>query len=178
VKGIRRANARAVQGPSPWAGPALVAAPGGLALAVGLLVYMADRNAAQSMLFPAIAALGTGPIFGVTGAWLPSFVHPFAFSLFTAALLPFRSAWRYGACALWCGVNVAFEFGQHPVFKAPLAAALQDGLDQTSLMRALASYFLLGAFDLGDLVAAALGAIAAAGLLYLLQLLVEDDHAH
>jgi hypothetical protein len=178
VKWTRGANAMAALKQSPGAASALLAVTGCLALAVGLLVYMADRNAAHAVLLPRVAALGTGPVFGVIGAWLPSFVHPFAFSLFTAALLPSRSAWRYGACAAWCGVNVAFELGQHPVFKAPLADALQDAFGQTPLTRALASYFLRGTFDTGDLVAAGLGAVAAAGLLYLLQCSPEDDHAH
>jgi len=148
--------------------PALLVAIGSLGLAVGLLVYMTDRDAAHAMLFPAGAGLASGPIFGILGLCLPSFVHPFAFSLFTAAALPSRSAWRYGACAAWCAVNVAFEVGQHPQVNAPLAEALQGSFGPTLLTRPLANYFLRGSFDVGDIAAATAGALAAAGVLYLI----------
>jgi hypothetical protein len=69
--------------------PARLAAIGGFALLVGMLVYMADQDPARATLFPRIAALDA--LLGGPGAWLPSFVHPFAFSLLTAAALE-RSA--------------------------------------------------------------------------------------
>ena len=76
--------------------PALLAAIGCFALSVGTLVYLTDRDPAQSVLFPTIAVLGTGPVFGTLGPWLPSFVHPFAFSLFTAASLHRPASPAYG----------------------------------------------------------------------------------
>lgn len=147
-----------------------------MALAVGLLVYMADRVAAPPLLMPAFALLGTGALFGVLGQWLPSFVHPFAFGLLTAAVLPPRSAWRYGACAAWGAVNVAFEVGQHPSISTPLAAALHGAFGASPPARALANYFVLGTFDRGDIVAAVLGALAAAALLRVVALLQGDHH--
>ena len=106
---------------------AILAASGTLALALGLLVYLADRDASRSLLIPAAAALSAGPLFGELGQWLPSFVHPFAFSLFTAAARPPGSAPAYRACAGWWAVNVAFEAGQHPRVSAPLAEFLAGG---------------------------------------------------
>jgi hypothetical protein len=156
--------------------PAFLVAIGSLVLAVGLLVYMTDRDATHAVLFPTIAALDTGPMFGVLGPWLPSLVHTFAFSLFTAAALPLRSMWRYGACAAWCAVNVAFEMGQHPKVNAPLAEALQGSFGPTLLTRPLANYFLRGTFDGGDIVAAIVGAIAAAAVLRLMDRSWETDH--
>ena len=128
------------------------------------------------MLFPSIASLDTGPVFGVLGLWLPSFVHPFAFSLFTAAALPPRPAWRYGACAAWCMVNVAFEMGQHPQVRAPLAEALQASVGPTLLTRPLANYFLRGTFDGGDIVATLVGALAATAVMCLMDRIWEKDH--
>jgi hypothetical protein len=162
---------------SPWTGPALFAVTGCLALAVGLLVYMADRNAGQAALFPAIAALHTGPIFGVIGAWLPSFVHPFAFSLFTAAVLPRTASPAYGGCVAWWAVNIAFEAAQHPQVSGHVAASLQLVFGPTWLTRALSNYFLRGTFDVGDIVAATAGALTAAGVLHLIHCL-ETRHAH
>jgi hypothetical protein len=152
-------------------------AAAGLSLALGLLVYMADRPPSHAVLMPAFLSLGTGALFGAVGLWLPSFVHPFAFSLFTAAALPSRSAWRYRACACWCAVNLAFEMGQHPQVSARLAEAMQGSFGPTLLTRPFANFFLRGAFDSGDIVATLLGALAAAGMLRLMERIPENDHA-
>ena len=101
---------------------------GATAFALGAAVYLTDRAAHDAA------------IFGVLGQWLPSFVHPLAFSLFTAAAGNYRRP--YCACVAWWAVNVLFEFAQHP---------------RVALMR--------GTFDAGDLVAVTLGAIVAACLL-------------
>mgnify|MGYP001048704095 CR=1 FL=1 len=83
-----------------------------LALSAGLLLYLGDRPAGSAWLIPALPLLQGMNLFGSAGAWLPSFVHPFAFALLTAAALPDRASWRYGACLGWLVVNAAFELGQ------------------------------------------------------------------
>jgi hypothetical protein len=140
---------------------------GCLALAIGVLVYVTDRNASASLLMPAWALTTNGNWFGAVGQWLPSFIHPFAFSLFTASLLSRASPWRYGACAAWCVVNIAFELGQHPDVKTPLAQAIVSGPFPGALQEVFANYFLHGTFDFFDIAAAILGALAAAGVLCL-----------
>jgi hypothetical protein len=150
---------------------------GGIALALGLIVYLSDRNASHAALIPAVAALGGSNLFGALGQWLPAAVHPFAFSLFTAAALPSRSAWRYGACAAWCMVNITFELGQHPLVSGYLVGVLQTGSGQSAPRSTLASYFLHGTFDRADIVAAVLGALAAAVVLRRMQQVREKDHA-
>lgn len=157
--------------------PAWLVLIGGLAGAVGLLVYMTDRDAASAMLFPTIAALDVGPVFGSVGPWLPSFVHPFAFSLFTAAAMLPRASPAYGACGAWWAVNVVFEVAQHAQFSGYIAASLQLIIGPTWLTQALSNYFLLGTFDVGDIAAATAAALAAAAVLYLIHLL-EARHAH
>ncbi len=160
-----------------WRRPAILAAAGCLALAMGILVYLTDRDGSRAMLIPTIGALAGGNVFGALGQWLPSFVHPFAFSLFTAAALPPCPRPRYAACAVWCAVNVAFELGQHPLVRVRLAGALHDHFGRISLVRPLENYFLRGTFDVGDILAAALGALAAAGLLRLMQRWPQHHHA-
>lgn len=155
----------------------VLAALGGFTLAVAMLVYMADRDPAAALLFPTIAALHGGPVFGALGAWLPSFVHPFAFSLLTAAVLPARSDWRLTACAAWGVVNVGFEVGQHPDVGARLADWLQSDGSASPLTRALSNYFVRGTFDVADIVAALLGAAAAAGVLCWMRGPLEKHHA-
>jgi hypothetical protein len=156
-------------GGSPGSGPGPVFVPiaaAGLACALGALVYMTERSTGSVALMPAVLALGSGPLFGTLGLWLPSFVHPFAFALISAALRPPGTAPAYGACLGWWAVNVAFEAGQHPRIASGVAVAVRDlGLDGP-WSRPLTSYLLRGTFDVGDLVAATLGALTAAALLY------------
>jgi hypothetical protein len=130
-----------------------LAGGGGLALLVGVLVYVADRSHPGASLF------------GVLGGWLPSFAHTLAFSLFTAAALPPRPAARYGACVAWCAVNVAFEIGQLPQMGQPLSQALLATFGGSAPMRWLAGYFVHGTFDAGDIWAAVAGALTAATVL-------------
>jgi hypothetical protein len=138
----------------------LIASIGLFALAVGVLVYLTDRTPHASIL-PSLRR-GAPGVFGVLGLWLPSFVHPLAFGLFTAAVLPARPGLQYAACAFWCVVDVAFELGQHPGVSAQLAAAIDHGLGSLQFAARLANYFRLGTFDWGDIAAVVLGALAAA----------------
>jgi hypothetical protein len=151
-----------------WARNVGLAALGIGALLLGLLVYWVDRTPGHAMPIAAVDALGGGPSFGVWGLWLPSFVHPLAFGLFTAALLPTRSGWRVGACVLWGAVNAAFEFGQHALVSAALAAMLLGGAGPAAApwRQALARYFVAGTFDGGDLVATVLGTAVAVAVLH------------
>ena len=151
-----------------WRRTAVLAAIGALVFALGVIVYLTDRNTSHSTLIPSVVWLAGYNLFGMLGGWLPSFVHTFAFSLFTAAALPERSVPRYGACLAWFAVNAAFEVGQHPQISVRLAEALQDGLGGSPFSQPLASYFVYGTFDYGDIVAALLGALAAAAALHLM----------
>ncbi len=136
------------------------------ALALGAEVYLADRPAGHAMLVPSAVAFGGLGWFGPLGAWLPSFLHPFAFSLLTAAACPPRAAPAYGACAAWWAVNVAFEILQLPELATSFATAIEQVFGHGALAQALAQYALRGTFDAGDLVAATAGALAAAGVLF------------
>jgi hypothetical protein len=160
-----------------WAARVLLVAIGSFALGLGTLVYVTDRDPVHAVLFPEILALHTGPIFGVLGSWLPSFIHPFAFSLFTAAAQRPSASPAYGACAAWWVVNIAFEAGQHAQISGRLAEFLQLVFGDSWLTRALSNYFLRGSFDVAHIVAVTAGALAAAVVLHLAHHL-EARHAH
>ena len=147
---------------------AAMASVASVALLLGALVYLTDRDASQALLIPDLGARSASRLFGALGQWLPSFVHPLAFSLFTAACLPAWAGPRYGACAAWGAVNIAFEIGQHPQLRALWADALRAGEAPAAWIQALARYFARGTFDHGDIVAAVLGALAAAAVLRIL----------
>jgi hypothetical protein len=57
-----------------------------------------------------------------------------------------------------------------------LAEAVQSSFGPTLLTRPLANFFLRGTFDGGDIVAAIVGAIAAAAVLRLMDRTRETDH--
>jgi hypothetical protein len=160
-----------------WAAPVGLVVLGGAALAAGMLVYIGDREAGRTMLLPSMAALHGGPFFGPLGQWLPSLAHVLAFSLFSAALLARQPAWERGACAFWFVVNAAFEIGQHPQVRGPLVDALEHAFGPGAFARALENYFTRGTFDVGDLVAAAIGATLAAGILQRLRAHRENPYA-
>lgn len=152
-----------------------------VALVLGLLLHVTQRDAAYSLLVPRVDALTGLPELGAVAGWLPSFIHPFAFSLLSAALLPAPASARYGACIAWCAVNIAFEVGQHPRISPSLAENLDSALGKTPLgppAQALADCALRGTFDTGDIVAAMLGALAAAMVLFWVERQQETDHAN
>ena len=130
------------------------------ALALGLLVYLADRPAGTAWLLPLAGALRGehGP--ANLAPWLPTAVHAFAFALLSAALLPPRALLRMLACGGWVLVDLAFEAGQHPAVAAGLAARVESALPP-ALAQPLARYFVAGTFDPADLAAATLGGAAA-----------------
>jgi hypothetical protein len=155
----------------------LLVVTGCAALAIGILVYLADRAASHAVLIPGIPAFSDRKLFGTLGQWLPSLVHPLAFSLFTAALLAPRPRWVFGACGFWFTVNAVFEVGQHPQVRQPLATVLQQSFGQGPVASGFQNYFLRGTFDVGDLLAAALGAAVAAGVLHKLRVPRSPHHA-
>ncbi len=155
-----------LRAPTKWCRLQAPVAIGLLMLAVGVLLYLSDRQPSRTLLIPAVQGLAGLHLFGAMGLWLPSFVHTFSFSLFCAAALGLGPLPRYGACASWCLVNVAFECGQHAQLKAHWADALQGGWAASPWARPLAQYFLRGTFDLADVAAAVTGAMAAAAVLH------------
>jgi hypothetical protein len=149
---------------APW----LLACAALLLLLLGTAVYVLDRPAASAALLPAAWERSVAGVswFGSVGEWLPSFVHAFSFSIFTALVLPpspRRAAW---ACGSWALVDSLAELGQHHSVAAALAAALL-GPDPTRptnpVLATLARYFSQGSFDICDLAAGLTGA----GLAYL-----------
>ena len=80
--------------------------------------------------------------------------------------LPRSAAARWVSCLFWAAVNVVFELGQHPALRAAWAALLHGGGGADGpLVRPLLNYFLRGTFDLNDIGAALLGALAAGAVL-------------
>ena len=134
----------------------------GLALLLGVAVYGLDRPPGSAWFLPAAWSLaGSARPLGVIAGQLPEFLHVFAFSLLTAALLPETRRAAWSACATWWLIDSLFELGQHPKL-APLLATATGGLRGIPLLEHTPGYFTHGVFDPLDLLAIATGALAAA----------------
>lgn len=130
------------------------------ALAIGLVVYLADRPVGSAWLLPWAGLLQAHPGAANLAPWLPTAVHAFAFALLSALVLPPRRSLRTLACAGWVLADLLFELGQHPALAAPLSQGL-EALLPAALAAPLARYFQAGTFDGADLGAALLGGMAA-----------------
>lgn len=143
---------------------------GVLALAIGVLVYLTDRDPAHAAWIPPAWSVSGPALFGAVGSWLPSLTHAFAFSLFTAAVAGSRpTAPAYGACVLWWAVDSAFELAQAPGLSGPITSAMAATPAPAWLTDPVSSYLMRGHFDWADLLAIAAGAVAAGAVLHRLQ---------
>ena len=143
--------------------PRILVGIGGLSL--GALVYLCERSP-ESYGFGVIVRDYLGFIrphrmlFGVLANNLPSFTHVFAFSLMTAGLLGTRRKGNLLICLLWFLIDTVFEIGQG--LKHISLAIIPEWLEVHTLpMASLQEYFRYGTFDIRDIVAGLLGALAA-----------------
>jgi hypothetical protein len=136
---------------------------GGLSL--GALVYLFGRSP-DSYGFGVIVRDYLGIIrpqrllFGGLSDNLPSFTHVFAFSLMTAGLLGPRRKGALLICLFWFLIDTAFEIGQG--LKHISLTIIPEWINVHPLpMANLQEYFRCGTFDIGDILAGLLGALAA-----------------
>jgi len=140
-----------------------LAAAGLVLLLLGTGVYLVDRPAGTTMLLPSGWSWHQDGAswFGHVGDFLPSFVHAFSFSLFTALLLPRTLGHTAAACGAWALLETLFEVGQHARVAPKLVEALGDTLSGLPGSEALRRYFQHGSFDPADMAAGIAGALVA-----------------
>ena len=133
-----------------------------IALAIGLLVYLLDRQPDRVYILSHGPSLvhGRHPLFGVMGGYLPTFVHVYAFILLTVAIAGSSNTRLLRICTLWFVIAALFECGQHPLLAPRIAAALPAWFARVPVLDNTAAYFLKGTFDLLDLLSIALGTVA------------------
>jgi hypothetical protein len=135
------------------------------ALSLGAFVYLFGRSP-ESYAFGVFLrdSLGFIPphrsFFGGLADNLPSFTHVFAFSLMTTGLLGLRKRRNLLICLLWFLIDTAFEIGQG--LKSISLAIIPEWIKLHPLpMANLQEYFKCGTFDLCDVAAGLVGALAA-----------------
>lgn len=136
---------------------------GGLALAVGVAVYVVARPAGSVAFLPrnlSIPVTLSPSLRDITGP-LPTLAHSLAFCLFSAAVVSRRRIHAGVICAAWFAIEAAFEIGQHHRVSAWLVPRIPAWFDRVWLLANTRTYFAHGTFDSMDIVAAALGSAIA-----------------
>lgn len=129
-------------------------------LIAGSLVYVLDRPPGSTAFFGNVGQIFPG-IFGSLGQSLPSFAHAFSFSILTVLLLGGGKRAGLLACLGWFAIECFFEAGQHSAIADGVFGRLPEWTQALPFADRFANYFLMGTFDIGDLIAAASGAAAA-----------------
>lgn len=133
---------------------------------VGVLVYSIDRQADRVYFMSDWMSLGDGEgsVFGLLGQHLPTFVHVYTFILLTMALVvPVDRYRRYllPVCLGWFAFDSLFEIAQLDAIGRLIARWVPDWFANIPFLENTASYFIVGTFDVLDLLSIALGALAA-----------------
>ncbi len=132
-----------------------------LLLVVGTVIYAFDRGGAVYFLPGQTLWTGAPAVFGALGYHLPSFLHPLAFILITAAVLrPWPGALP-AICVTWFVVECLFELGQMGPFDVRIAAALSPWFDSVPILRTTADFFTHGTFDPLDVLSVTIGTLLA-----------------
>jgi hypothetical protein len=135
-----------------------------LVLCLGALVYVTHRSpdlvyftkyfGIQHALFEV-----QSPLLNFIGYRLPAFAHVFALILITASFFHYSKRAYLVICGGWFLIDTLFELGQK--YKTVALSLGLDFFDNIHFLEGWRNYFLLGTFDILDLVAYALGAAVA-----------------
>ena len=153
----------------PVKSTAMVQASIGLSvLTIGALVYILDRPADQAPILNLFISSGSsGKFFGIAGLSFPTFSHVFAFSLFTVALLGARRTAALWICLGWLVLDTGFELGQHSMAAGLISPLIPAWFGTVPILNQARDFFVLGTFDVFDLLSITLGALAAYGVIRL-----------
>ena len=137
---------------------------GTVGLLFGSLIYIIDRPPDQTYFIYtsniSISLYNILPnIFGFIGDILPAFIHVFSFTLITAGLIFCRKRGYLIICLSWFLADCAFELGQK--FHTFPVKVIPHWFTNIPFLENTENYFIHGTFDLIDLIAIALGSIAA-----------------
>ena len=153
---------------------------GFVALVVGTMVYLTDRPPKTAyfirVLFRNLSFYSGSPShFGYIGYNLPAFIHVFSFSLFSAGVNRKAREWKLINCFSWFLLNTIFKIGQK--FPVEAVRCIPKWFNKIPFLENTGNFFRYGTFDLWDIVAFAIGALAAFICLTLLEERVDGGAA-
>ncbi|MCG6935768.1 MAG: hypothetical protein ACK2U1_02955 [Anaerolineales bacterium] len=133
------------------------------ALLVGLSVYLFDRQPETVYLISNwfVFKVESGPIFGAMGQYLPTFLHVYAFTLLTVVVFSQSRQQIQIICIGWLTIDSLFEIAQIDFIAHSISNHLPGWFVGVPFLENTADYFLLGTFDVFDLLSIAAGSLAA-----------------
>lgn len=133
-----------------------------LLLLLGSLVYLLDRNPDSVYFIPSWLSQWSPyqSFYGKFGNFIPTFVHPFALILLTAAFVELKKHNIIGICLTWLLIDSLFELAQMTVV-AQWLIGIVPSFTNVPILENTRNYFLYGTFDVLDLVSIVLGTMAA-----------------
>jgi len=133
------------------------------ALGVGVLVYVFDRQPEFIYFLPGEFSLNGqfDSLFGILGNYLPTFLHVYAFILLTAVVAVPAITKLMPVCLAWFCLDSLFEIAQIDQIANWVATHTLAWFTGIPFLENTANYFLMGTFDVSDLLSIAAGTIAA-----------------
>lgn len=151
-----------------------------VALLVGVLVYLLDRQPEQVYFVPhwLAKAINGDTFLGELSNYVPSFVHVFAFILLTMAIViptPLYRRYLIGVCVFWFALDSLFELAQMDAIASVIAPHVPKGFAGIPFLENTTDYFLKSTFDGLDLISIGLGAMTAFYTVGTLYARLSDD---
>jgi len=146
---------------------AFAATSGLISLLLGVSVYLLDRDW-QSVLVLAPFSAGQHAVvgwFGPLGFNLPSFFHAYGFALLIILAMGGRRISALPGAAGWFGIAILLEAIQSET-AGSFVLTTHRFVSDSAFGRAVEAYIVNGSFDIGDILAAAIGCIAASTVAY------------
>lgn len=133
------------------------------ALCFGVLVYVFDRQAEFVYFLPGWMSLYCEQcvFFGSIGNYLPTFIHVYVFILLTAVIAVPYIVRLITVCLAWLVIDSIFEIAQLNLIAKWIGSHTPTWFNNIPFLENTTSYFLLGTFDVLDLVSIVVGAITA-----------------
>lgn len=134
-----------------------------ITLCIGVLVYVFDRQAEFVYFLPSWMSLYCEEcgFFGSIGNYLPTFIHAYVFILLTAVVAVPYIVRLIPVCLAWIVIDSVFEIAQLGLIAKWIGNHTPTWFNDIPLLENTSSYFLLGTFDIFDLLSIVAGTIAA-----------------
>ena len=133
------------------------------ALSLGLCIYLIDRQPETAYLISNGLFLNDNvrPVFGVMGNYLPTFLHVYAFILLSAAVFAQSHRQVLIICLSWLIIEIIFELAQINIIAQSVAIHIPDWFSVIPVVNNTANYFLMGTFDILDIISIIAGTLIA-----------------
>lgn len=139
------------------------------ALIVGALIYITDRDPNTVYFLSTNFSLfhARPDIFGQLGNHFPTLLHSFALILITAAVIGSQKVSAILVSLIWMLTELIFEIAQTQFISELIATHIPSWFGTIPVLENTRSYFLLGTFDVMDLLSIVAGSVTAYVLIQL-----------